>query len=173
MPRSANPFGLHGLTGPFFAVSGGGAPQARVRCHRTKVTAILTLKTGELVASARTEGGMGEPIRGVGACYYFASASSEGEVAFWSLHSMRPIHRFQEHSGVITSLLQPPQGVPPHMERWALAVGADGCISIYDLGELLPPSSVAANGGWRHSDGRVSCLVVLNGHSDPVREWTF
>ena len=88
----------------------------------------------------------------------------------WALPSFRLIRRFHEHSAAVTSLIQPPQGVSRHMERWVLAIGADGAISIYDTNELEPPALLAADGSWRHADGGVACLVVLNGHAAPVRE---
>ena len=48
-----------------------------------------------------------------------------------------------------------------------------GAISLYDTSELMPPPSPLAEGGggggWRGGDG-VTCLALLNGHTQPVRE---
>ena len=131
--------------------------------------------TGDGDAAGESGEASGIPQSGIPiACLFFASASSLGEVVIWSLHRLQPLRRFKEHSGPITTLLQPPPGVPLHMERWVLAVGTDGAISIYDVSELplMPTALRGSDAGWRHADAsdRVSCIGLLNGHLEPIRE---
>ena len=158
-----------GLGGaPPFGESGYGQTSRRSALrhrHSSRVTDLLPLRNG---TSDRLSAERG--------C--FASASASGEVRVWSVGGgprggMGLLHAFHQHTSAIHCLLQPPSGVPLHMESWFLAVGADGAISVYDASPLLPQPALGASQGSA-PDGPVGSgvglIALLSGHAQPVRE---
>ena len=103
----------------------------------------------------------------------FASASASGEVRVWALRDMSLLRAFHQHTGCVHTLMQPPPGVPLHMESWFLAISSDGTISVYDATPLLPPP-LAGGASAREEHGpantNVSLVTLLSGHAEPVRE---
>lgn len=168
------------------ALPGGLALQQAATRHRSRVTALLSLRAS---SAANGHDSCVWVRRRAGDASHFVSASSDGEVWLWELHTFRPYCIFREHCRSVNLVLRPPARVPACMERWFVAISDAGSISVYDPGRLFDSCSLgrgsrrpsldairpvcSSEGTGRDSRclvNSVRCVVVLRGQLARVRE---